>query len=47
VRRGRGRQGGSVDGVVQRDNTDNADAGVTARRVANGVLHAAGVNSDE
>jgi len=39
VHRGRGRQYGSVDGVVHRDDTDDADAGVG--RVANQVLHAA------
>jgi len=47
VRRGHGRQDGSVDGVVHRDDTDDADTGVTARRVANEVLHAAGANADE
>ena len=47
VLRGRGRQDGNVDVVVQRDVTEDADAGVTARRVANQVLHAAGANSDE
>ena len=41
MRRGRGRQDGSVDGIVHRDDTDDADAGVTARLVANGELHAA------
>jgi len=35
VRRGRGRQDGSVDGVVHRADADATDAGVTARRVAN------------
>jgi len=30
-----------VHGLVHSDDTEDADAGVTARRVANGVLHAA------
>ena len=47
VRCGRGGQHGSVDGVVHRADADAADAGVTARRVANQVQHAAGVNADE
>jgi len=41
VRRGRGHEDGSVHGLVHSDDTEDADAGVTARRVANGVLHAA------
>ena len=45
MRRGRGRQDGSVDGVVHRDDTDDTDAGVTARRVANEVLHAASADA--
>jgi len=35
VRCGRSHQDGSVDGVVHRADADAADAGVTARRVAN------------
>jgi len=37
----------SVDGVVRRADADAADAGVTARRVANQVQHAAGAKADE
>jgi len=47
VRCGRCRQDGSVDGFVHRADADAAVAGVTARRVSNQVLHAAGTNSDE
>jgi len=47
VRRGRGRQHGSVDGVVHRADADAADAGVTARRVANQVRHAASTSADK
>jgi len=47
LRRERDGHHGSVDGVVHRADAEAADAGVTARRVANQVQDAAGANADE